>query len=171
MGEWYRKGMPYKGAWVEFLWGISMTRYLGRVLSERPYILDYPAHVYHGRMVLDIAPEFIKSWSGEWVRTAYGTPDGSRQGLSLGVVNFEGDFPDAKVVSTPFRAKVRARTGLLLGGVFEIESSAFSSYQDAVKWGDCVIKANIEAGRDPMFDGIWMLGAREGMSEWTTTAL
>jgi len=54
-----------------------------------------------------------------------------------------------------FIATVEVRDkGLLLGGVKRNVSSRFESFQDAVHWSDEVIRANLEAGRDPVFGGI-----------------
>jgi hypothetical protein len=44
--------------------------------------------------------------------------------------------------------KMRASSGLLLGGVKETRSSRFESRRDAVFWAQCVLDGNRDAGRD-----------------------
>lgn len=51
-------------------------------------------------------------------------------------------------------ARVAAREGVLLGGVKVHVSAPFREWRDAVRWCDTVIDANIEAGREPIYDGI-----------------
>jgi hypothetical protein len=56
-----------------------------------------------------------------------------------------------------FVASVKAREGLLLGGVTKVQSSPFSTFRAAVHWSDAIIEGNLEAGREPVFDGIFMV--------------
>lgn len=47
-----------------------------------------------------------------------------------------------------YYVRIRARTGLLLGGVRSTESSRFESRRDACDWAWQARNANREAGRD-----------------------
>jgi hypothetical protein len=51
-------------------------------------------------------------------------------------------------------AAVKARKGLLIGGVLRHESAPLDTWQDAVEWSNIVIETNKEDGREPMYDGI-----------------
>jgi hypothetical protein len=53
-------------------------------------------------------------------------------------------------------ARVKARSGCLLGGVMVHTSSRLETFRMAVSWADIIIFNNKKAGRDPVYDGIHM---------------
>jgi hypothetical protein len=59
-------------------------------------------------------------------------------------------------------AAVKARKGLLIGGVLRHESAPFDTWQDAVAWTATVIEINKEASREPMYDGIRSITRKVG---------
>ena len=64
-----------------------------------------------------------------------------------------------------YRAKVTARTGLLLGGQKTHHSHPFETFKLAVQWADNIIAINKVAGRDPMYDGIRQLESSNPITE------
>lgn len=47
-----------------------------------------------------------------------------------------------------FYVKVRARTGVCLGGVKSYDSSRFETYEQAENWRETALTENLRAGRD-----------------------
>lgn len=69
----------------------------------------------------------------------------------------EKPLPKPAMEPNAFRGEIIARTGLLVGGVKVHQSHPFVEWKDCVKWCDTIIETNLEAGRDPRYNGIRMV--------------